>query len=320
MNIDKYVSSFKNLNTDKSRTRWSAETQFRAPHKPLLLLSIIDLFAQGHITTNLIELDSELSELFNLYWSIVMPPDKHGNIALPFYHLKSDGFWHLQATPNNETAITVPIRSITKLQELVLGARLDEELYSALHAESKRNILRTVLIDTYFSDVLQIMLVKQGDVNLAAYEYSRELLERPRNDDQLATEDIEEPVRDQGFKRAIVKTYEHRCAFCGVRILSPQNHTAIEAAHIIPWSESHNDDPRNGLALCKLCHWTFDAGLTTVTNKYKVKLSKFLFTNDNVAGHIGTFNERLIYLPKDEIYYPKVEYLTWHRRNKFHNY
>ncbi|MCB8986015.1 MAG: HNH endonuclease [Ardenticatenaceae bacterium] len=26
------------------------------------------------------------------------------------------------------------------------------------------------------------------------------------------------------------------------------------AAHIIPWSESHNDDPRNGLALCHLCH------------------------------------------------------------------
>ena len=38
-------------------------------------------------------------------------------------------------------------------------------------------------------------------------------------------------------------------------------HTAVDAAHIIPWSISHNDDPRNGLALCKLCHWSFDEGL-----------------------------------------------------------
>jgi putative restriction endonuclease len=43
------------LNTDKSHTRWSATTCHRAPHKSFLLLSIMDLIAQGQITENFIE-------------------------------------------------------------------------------------------------------------------------------------------------------------------------------------------------------------------------------------------------------------------------
>ncbi|MCZ7671688.1 MAG: hypothetical protein M5U34_33470 [Chloroflexi bacterium] len=36
---------------------------FRAPHKPLLLLSVMDRFAEGAYSTNLIEVDEDLSEL-----------------------------------------------------------------------------------------------------------------------------------------------------------------------------------------------------------------------------------------------------------------
>jgi len=35
--------------TDKNRKRWSALTTYQAPHKPFLLLSIMDLIAQGSI-------------------------------------------------------------------------------------------------------------------------------------------------------------------------------------------------------------------------------------------------------------------------------
>jgi hypothetical protein len=46
---------FANLRTDKGRDRYPEITYHRAPHKPFLLLSIIDLIAQGRITQNLIE-------------------------------------------------------------------------------------------------------------------------------------------------------------------------------------------------------------------------------------------------------------------------
>ena len=46
---------FGKLRTDKGRDRYPAITYHRAPHKPFLLLSIMDLIAQGRITQNLIE-------------------------------------------------------------------------------------------------------------------------------------------------------------------------------------------------------------------------------------------------------------------------
>jgi putative restriction endonuclease len=318
MTLDKYIDAFSNLRTDKAAVRWSDETNNRAPHKPLLLLSIIDLFAQGTITANLIEPDLELGELFSLYWAKVMPPDRDGNIALPFYHLSGDGFWHLQPKPGNESAINVPIRSIIQLCELAFGAKFDDELYIALHSEEHRNLFRAVLIETYFSVNLQAVLLNQSNINLASYHYSQQLLDQARKKQTMSSENIEEPVRDQGFRRAVVSAYNHRCAFCGVRMLTPENHTAVDAAHIIPWSYSHNDDPRNGLALCKLCHWTFDKGLVSVSSKYQILISPQLNNADNISGHIGTLSQRDLILPSEEVFYPEKNYLDWHRREKFY--
>lgn len=48
--LDRYPRMFGNLRTDKNRKRWSALTCFQAPHKPFLLLSVMDLIAQGRIS------------------------------------------------------------------------------------------------------------------------------------------------------------------------------------------------------------------------------------------------------------------------------
>ena len=50
MSLDQYLKIFSRLRTDKNRKRWSALTTYQAPHKPFLLLSIMDLIAQGSIT------------------------------------------------------------------------------------------------------------------------------------------------------------------------------------------------------------------------------------------------------------------------------
>jgi len=52
--IETYLHRFANLRTDKARNRYSALTLHRAPHKPFLLLSIMDLIAQGAIAANFI--------------------------------------------------------------------------------------------------------------------------------------------------------------------------------------------------------------------------------------------------------------------------
>ena len=48
--LEKYLQMFANLPTDKGRNRYPQITYHRAPHKPFLLLSIMDLIAQGRIT------------------------------------------------------------------------------------------------------------------------------------------------------------------------------------------------------------------------------------------------------------------------------
>jgi predicted restriction endonuclease len=65
-------------------------TYYRAPHKPFLLLSTMDLIAQGHITQNLIEPSYELVDTFNTYRVAIMPPGSTTSMAYPFSRLKTD--------------------------------------------------------------------------------------------------------------------------------------------------------------------------------------------------------------------------------------
>lgn len=121
-------------------------------------------------------------------------------------------------------------------------------------------------------------------------------------------------IRDQGFRRAVIRVYNHRCAFCGVRMLTADGHSAVEAAHIIPWSISHNDDLRNGMALCRLCHWTFDEGLASVSSKYTVLISSELRGTLNFPGHLLTLQSRPIIGPEDISLLPDPDLLHWHRQ------
>ena len=121
-------------------------------------------------------------------------------------------------------------------------------------------------------------------------------------------------ARDQGFRRIVVKAYDHRCALCGVRIITPEQHTVVDAAHIVPWSRSQNDDIRNGMALCKLCHWAFDEGMMGVSDSYAVITSRQIATDPNVPGFLMTLYGRGIIPPADRDIWPAREYLAEHRQ------
>jgi len=54
------------------------------------------------------------------------------------------------------------------------------------------------------------------------------------------------------IKRAVLVEAGHRCAIPTCRA------TTTEIAHIVPWSESHNNAFENLIALCPNCHTRFD--------------------------------------------------------------
>ncbi len=124
-------------------------------------------------------------------------------------------------------------------------------------------------------------------------------------------------VRDQGFRKAIVTLYEHRCALCGIRMLTPEGHTVVEAAHVVPWSESYDDRPTNGMSLCRLCHWSFDEGLMSVGEKYEVLVSKYVNKERNFPGHMLTLSDRSIFKPEEGKFWPGMDTLEWHRVKVF---
>lgn len=311
--IDKYIQAFSNLRTDKNRNRWTPLTYHQAPHKPFLLMSVMDNFAQGVIAENFIEPSFDLVDTFNIYWSSTMPLGTKGNMAYPFYHMNSEGFWHLD--PDKR----IPVTSVSKLRKEYKGVSLDDDLYQLMSKPDTRGQLRATIINTYFAEVIRPKVIECGTVNLKAYKYSKELLKEFRENkkpwDKNDTD--EKKVRDQGFRKAIVTLYKHRCALCGIRMLTPEGHTIVEAAHVKPWSESHNDSPTNGMALCKLCHWSFDEGLMSVGTEYEVLVSKVVTINQNYPGHILTLSDRNIIRPEKMEFWPNQDNLEWHREKVY---
>jgi putative restriction endonuclease len=115
----------------------------------------------------------------------------------------------------------------------------------------------------------------------------------------------------------VVKAYAHCCALCGIRMLTLDGHTAVDASHIKPWSLSRDDRPANGMALCKLCHWSFDKGLLGKSQRYTVMSSAQLFAHDNFSGHLSSLKGRVIGKPPERMHWPDPDSLRWHRREVF---
>ena len=208
---------------------------------------------------------------------------------------------------------------MVKLRKVCASAKLNEDLFQLMHHPDTREQLRATIINTYFAEEIRPKVIECGTVNIKAYEYSKELLKELRDNkkpwDKIDTD--EQKVRDQGFRKAIVSLYEHRCALCGIRMLTPEGHTIVEAAHVKPWSESHNDSPTNGMALCKLCHWSFDEGLMSVGTEYEVLVSKVVTINQNYPGHILTLSDRNIIRPEKIEFWPNQDNLEWHREKVY---
>jgi putative restriction endonuclease len=126
-----YIKQFTNLNLAPGGV-WTDATKRRAPHKPILLLAVLDLVHRGVITSPFIDVTGdliELNELFNIYWRRIIPLGQSSSIAFPFSRLDREPFWELvpQSGKSITSAIINNTSSVTYLRKYALGARMDEE-------------------------------------------------------------------------------------------------------------------------------------------------------------------------------------------------
>ena len=152
-----YVKAMMNLHQDAIPGRWPVETNSVAPHKPLLLVSVFDEFIENPRRPNAIEPTLQIEARFDHYWERIMKPAHKTTMALPFFHLKNEGFWHLVAKPGKESVLMSPVdinRSTAVLRQVVKEARLDAELHTLLGTTEWAHHLRSIVIASHFSPEL----------------------------------------------------------------------------------------------------------------------------------------------------------------------
>ncbi|NWF61747.1 MAG: HNH endonuclease [Fischerella sp.] len=285
-----------------------------APNKPILLLSVIEMISQEQIRQNQIPLSAELIATFLKLWSHLEPIRK-ADIGLPFYHLTSDGFWHYQMKVGFESLIAakVKIRTPSTIRETVEYAYLDNELWSLLQNESDRTVLTHTLINSWFRDRTSNI---ETLLQVNAFAELQDQLQRSGGK-VYKPEELEDEqaviVRDGAFRKIVVSTYNHTCAFCGLQILDTNGQNIVDGSHIKPFSLFYDDRIDNGLSLCKNHHWAFDRFWFTINDDYTIIVADNLREDSPNAKPMREFMGDRIILPSQQQYYPRQDALAWHR-------
>ncbi|RZM79145.1 hypothetical protein [Leptolyngbya iicbica] len=153
-----YSNKFKKIRVDNSRGF--------APHKPILLFSIIEMIRKGEIPENEIYLSQELNNKFLKYWSYLGSEAHNPDISRPYFHMKSGKFWHFIANPGYEKVITskTKLKTLAEVKRTIRYAYFDEDLFDFLKDEKYRESLLSVLVGRWFPGQLyEIIAISETD-------------------------------------------------------------------------------------------------------------------------------------------------------------
>ena len=289
-----------NLRRDKRGTH-------ERPHKPVLLLSIIDLLDRQLASENLIPLSDDLVATFKRYFAAVKKHDDQPTIQNPFFHLCGDKFWQLVPAagepPIYREGATAGAPSVAELRRRTEGGKFESGLWALLSDPTARHQLREALIARYFPEDREKLAALAATSGTAA--------KASEVKDELP------PGRDGAFRRTILEIYDYRCAACGVRVLLDQSISLVEAAHFIPFNVSRNDKPTNGMALCPNHHWAMDRHLIAPVPDNKKRAGIWRVNearlDDRIEGQreLVAIAGKAVIPPGEEKYFPALESLRW---------
>ncbi len=288
------------------------------PHKPVLLLAVLELAENGCLVQNEIHFGPALFEYFGEYWQAIAQ-EKSGKIEYPFWHMKSEPFWSLVSLSGQNLATPKKGASPSGkwLREHVQYARLDRELFEAMQNPDARDRMRGILVATYFPERKErIEQIRRFEQSVYRYTQIIRRWEEPGTLYQVTPEH----VRDAAFRRVVTAAYDYTCAVSRARVTLSAGGTyqLVQAAHIHDWAASRNDAPDNGIALSPNYHWLFERGLFTLDERRRVKVSPVardcVGTTDDL---LVRYHGKPIQLPGDRALWPGEAYLAWHRANKF---
>jgi putative restriction endonuclease len=218
-----------------------------------LLLAVLDLRLAGKLPENHIRLVPALLTRYKEFFEVVAQGQDTPNIHLPYFYMRSESFWELHTIPGEDGALGA-VNSVTEARERIAYASLDGAVWDELKDPQFIEEAAQVIMGHWFPE-------KLGDIR-SAWVRSKEVSQYEIALESGAAEMAEGaglyvPARDAAFRRLVVEGYDYRCAASGWRF-TLEGWSLVEAAHIVPFKESHDDRPENGIALTPTFHRLMD--------------------------------------------------------------
>lgn len=306
-NLPYYMHKFAHLRCNRNASLGTA------PHKPVMLLSIAQGFQNGSLASNHITLTADLVQLFRTTWNQIVSTPHSRNFLYPFFHLISEGFWTLIPKFGTEKALQNAhwmTSSLHNVEAALAYVAIDEELALLLQDPTSNQLLQETLLNTYFATTKHLYRPLENSLQNGIAELATPTIPK-------TSPDVEEEVFIRGglFKKIIPQIYNNTCAISKSRFTSTiSNLSMVDACHIVPFSESHDDNVTNGIALCPNLHRAFDRGLIAISDDYTVLVSPGLIEDKSSPYNLSQFKGQSIALPFAEELYPSLSNLATHRK------
>ena len=241
-----------------------------SPHKPCLLLAVLELAAHGALKDNRIEYSEQLRSTYERYRRAVDDPDRESGPWYPFFHLRSDRFWRLHPRPGREGALAEMKRATSEktVQTNVSHASLEPALHALMVDPDESDRLRTALIDRWFPTAREA--VARAVAAASGERLDRRVAPAPDTAVPAPYAARERPDghtgHDDRFRRIVLAAYDYRCAASGWRVIlpgsppQPSSAPLIDAVRLVPRSISR-DEASFGMALTPTYRRALESGL-----------------------------------------------------------
>lgn len=200
-----FLARVRNLNV------WSSGGE-RAPNKPLLLLLALGRLQGGEPRlASFAEIEGTLRDLLRRFG----PPRKSQRPLNPFQRLCNDGLWDVPDAASVEKTTSEDFKKSDVIRKGIEGGLLDADHQLLLSNTELVAQAAELLLQGHFPESLHDDI--RDAVGLRA---------------EWVVRDAPAPARGPGFRSAVLRAYERRCAVCDYDIRLGDDLLGLEAAHI----------------------------------------------------------------------------------------
>jgi putative restriction endonuclease len=280
---------------------------YERPHKPVLLLTLFDLFEAGLAEDNRFAVNDDLFATWRMYFDIVKLHNDQPTVENPVYYLSGDNIWSLISYEGHlDVYREISFKAAPSkkwLTEKIQFGKLQDDFFAILSTSGKVFQLRNAIISRYFPTHRKELL-DLSSRNIMHLSHSHKKLQISEMDEEASK------ARSGAFRKLVLGLYDNRCVACGLRIVIGEL-KFVDAAHIVPWSESYNDHPTNGIALCKNHHWAMDQNVIAPGMDRRWHVSPVLDERNADHQNLINLNGKTLFEPNEKRFRPTEELLEW---------